>query len=171
VDLDGQRHGRHDHRNQQKDLVDGSNTPATALLRVDLSSIPANATVIAAELHVTTSNDTGDPCSVYELLEAWSESRANWNDRLQNARWSGQGATPPSRGTVTVAGPIDTSDPLAARVVALDAAMVNRWVAAPSANHGVALVMTSSDGATFRTREDPTASQRPFLRVTYVAGR
>ncbi len=152
-------------------LVDGAATPASALWRVELSDIPSTASVMSAELHLTTSNDIGDPCYVYELVESWSEASVTWSSRAKGSPWLGAGATPPSRGAIVQGGPIDTSQALTELVVAIDVALVARWVNAPAQNFGAAMTMETSDGATFKTREDSVVSQRPFLRVSYAETR
>jgi hypothetical protein len=148
-------------------LVDGASTPATSVWRADLSTVPASATVLSAELHITTSNDTGDPCTLFEVLESWSEASVTWNRRSTGMTWMGAGATPPSRGVVGIGGPIDTSTALTTRVVPLSLAVVAKWVATPAVNFGAAIVMTTAGGATFRTRNDTVAARRPFVRLTY----
>jgi hypothetical protein len=149
-------------------LARTSATPCVALFRVELAAIATTATIDAAELHLTTGQTNGDPVSVFGMLEAWDEATATFNHRLPTIVWSGPGVTPPSREMTAAAGPIDTSQQLAPRVAAVDTALVTRWVAHPEQNFGAAIVMPTTSSATFRTRDDPDPSQRPFLRVTFT---
>jgi hypothetical protein len=148
-------------------LVDGGGTPATALWRVDLSSVPATATVTAAELHIVVANDTGNSSFVFEMLESWSEANATWNRRDTDVSWSGQGASPPSRGQTAIGGPVLGFPSGNLNVVPISLEIVNKWVQTPATNFGAAMVMGNSDGTNYRTRNDSTVGRRPFLRITY----
>jgi len=150
-------------------LVDGSTQPAVTLWRVDLTTIPSSATIQVAELHVTVGNDTGDASTVFEMLESWSEGNATWNQRDTATAWTGgAGAKPGSRGTTAIGGPVGGSPSGDEKVVAIDLAVVGDWVATPATNFGAAMVMATSNGATYRTTEDGTATRRPFLHLVYV---
>lgn len=148
-------------------LVDGGGQRSTVLWRADLSAIPTTATVTAAELHIWTSDNIGGGSTVYQVLEAWDEATAHWTRRSTGTNWSAAGASPPSRGT-TAQGTITVSAQFTEYTVALTSALVAGWVTNPAQNYGAAIVTTSSSGTEFRTREDATASRRPYLRITYV---
>lgn len=147
-------------------LADGGGQPSVALWRADLAAIPATATIDGVELHIWTSNTLGDPTSIYEMLESWSEASARWADRSTGVAWSGTGAAPPSRGTVAY-GTITVTATLTEYVVAVNPVLVAKWTATPAINFGAAIVTTTFNGTAFRTREDTVAGRRPYLRVTY----
>jgi hypothetical protein len=145
--------------------VDGDK-PATALLLVDLSSIPVTATLIAADLHIWTDN-TGASVSVYKVLEAWDENAANVNIRKSGEAWSGRGASPPSRDT-TELGTISPDTSNTEKTVSLTA-LVQGWVTAPATNFGIALATTSRRGSGYHSRESNSSAstRRPFFTITY----
>ena len=147
-------------------LADGGGQRAVALWRADLSAIPPTASIDAVDLHVYTSNTTGDVTTIYAMLEAWDESTAHWTQRSTGNAWSGVGAAPPSRGT-TAYGTISVTTPLTSYVAPVEPALIAGWVSDPASNLGAALVVTGSNGTAFRTRDDVVASRRPYLRITY----
>lgn len=151
---------------QQSALADGG--PArNALFRFDLTSIATTAVVSAAELHIWTYDDPGATVTLYPVLEAWDEATATWNQRSTGVAWSAAGAAPPSRGTTPTA-TVTPSAAFTGYVVTIPAAVVAGWVADPASNHGLVLITTDSDGSRFSTKENTTASVRPYLRVTHT---
>jgi len=147
-------------------IVDGD-IQATGLVRFDLSSIPASATVDAAELILWNDGDSGELCSVYQMLEAWDEATATSNQRATGMAWLGAGATPPSRGTIAI-GAFTPATQNTAYPIAIELAVVQAWVTTSSTNHGLAIVTAQADGSRFKTRETSTAARRPMLRVAYT---
>lgn len=122
---------------------------ATSLVRCDLESIPASATVLSAVLTVRTddeASESGGTITVFRLREAWQEGdeseapgTCNWQMRTAEQVWSGAGATPPSRDTA----PLGVFAPDAedsAFSVAIPPATVRDWIEDPETNHGLALV-------------------------------
>jgi hypothetical protein len=148
-------------------LADGDTTPATALLRIDLSTIPTTATVQSAVLHVWVSNDTGANVNVYKMAQAWDEATATWLVRSTGVGWASPGAAPPSRETTVLA--TFTPDAIyAEKMGAIDTAIVQGWVTTPATNHGLAIVTADADGSAWRTRENTTVTNHPILVVTYL---
>jgi hypothetical protein len=147
-------------------LADGGSNDCAALVRFDLTAIPAGATIEAAELRIWVANDAGQTCTVFPVLEAWDAATATWNARSSNTAWTTAGAKPPSRSTVAI-GSVVASPTGSEKVLAVDPLLVAGWVAAPATNHGFAIVTTSSDGARFVTSEG-TSERRPIMRVTYT---
>jgi hypothetical protein len=41
-------------------------------------------------------------------------------------------------------------------------------VTTPATNFGLAIATVSSDGSTWRTRENPTTANHPYFAITYV---
>ncbi len=79
----------------------------------------------------------------------------------------GTGATPPSR-RANLIGSFTPATANTSYTSAIATAVVQSWVASPAANHGVAIVTSSSNGSRFKTRETAMATRRPLLRVTYT---
>jgi len=152
---------------QTSALVDGD-VRRTVVMRFDLSSVPADATIQSAALHIWTDFDEGQTCTLYPLLEAWSETAATWNRRMPGVAWSNAGAGAPGSRSMTAIGTVTPLQPNTGYVIPLDVATVAGWVANPASNHGIAFVTTNANGTRFSTREHPNPQVRPFLRVTYV---
>lgn len=151
---------------QTSALVDGD-TPRVALFRFDLSALPAQASIISADLHIWTDNDSGQTCTFYPALESWDETTTTWNVRTTGTPWATAGARPPSRST-TAAGSVLPTSANTEYTVSISPAAVAAWVATPATNFGLVIVTTEADGTRFSTRNHPTPAVRPYLRVTHV---
>jgi hypothetical protein len=147
-------------------IADGDNL-AVILLQFDLSALAPGTAITAAELHIWTAADPGEPCSFYEVLEAWDEGTATWNSRANGQLWTTAGAYPPSRAS-TVAGTISPSATNTEYTVTIDPAVVASWVTTPATNFGLAMATVNNDGPRFESREFATVARRPYLRVTHV---
>ena len=68
---------------------------ARALIKFDLSSIPANAVITSATLSLWTANDLSDntrTIRVYHLKRAFNESQPTWNLASTGVNWEVAGA-------------------------------------------------------------------------------
>jgi hypothetical protein len=148
-------------------FADGDTTPATSLLRADLTTIPANAVVQSAVLHIWVSNDTGAAVHVYQMLESWDEATATWLVRSTGVGWSAPGAAPPSRGTMSL-GSFVPDVMYAEKTATIANTIVQGWVTAPATNYGLAITTADADGSAWRTRENTTVANHPVLVVTYL---
>ena len=156
-------------------FADGGSTPKLALVRFDVSKLPAAATVVSATLRLTTRTDPSDASVIVaRMLEAWdagtgdqTTGTANWTERMPAVPWSSPGAAPPSRDTF-VLGRFTPSAETTAYDVVLDPTAVAGWVADPSTNFGVAIVDDTDDGLTLATSEASIANTRPTLTVVYT---
>ena len=147
-----------------------------ALLRFDLSSISPDAAITAASLEMwTTEYATGGALRAYPVLEEWDEGNqddaggvANWTFRTLFVAWSGEGATPPSRGTVAVA-EVEPTTTQTAVTMPLPVELVQGWVSSPADNFGIALVAVSRAGDFgFTSSEALQSRRRPELTISYV---
>jgi hypothetical protein len=155
-----------------------ANTDGPILIRVDVSAIPAFATVTAARLRfrvIAQSIAANTKIEVFEMNESWTEGTkdfedgvANYTQRNNNAAWSTAGAQPPSRdstpvATVTIPALIATGGELE---ISLPAALVTSWVTTPNTNHGIAMIV---DGSSFYcelgSSEAAASNDRPVLEV------
>ena len=150
---------------QTSALSDGDGR--VVVIRFDLTAISAGAAVTAAELHIWSDSDPGQTCTFYPLLQAWTESTATWNQRASGTAWAAAGAAPPSRSTLG-AGTVLPTSANTEYTVTIDPAVVAGWIATPATNNGFAIVSVNVDGARFSTREHPTTTHRPYLRVTHA---
>jgi hypothetical protein len=160
----------------------GAGDHEVGLLRFDLGSIPANATVTAAELRLysesgTSLLDVGNQVAIFELLEAWDEGAAtldpgtaNWDQRVAGTAWASEGAgAPGSRGSTPLAS-VAWSTMGQEHTIALPLAVVQRWVEDANANHGLAFATTQTDNADygyFLSSDNADDGKRPLLVVTF----
>lgn len=147
------------------------------LIRIDVGAVPGHARVTAAKLHfrvTSASIAAGTAIDVFALNESWTEGTgdhsggiANLTDRNPGVAWSAEGAKPPSRGataiTREIAGAVGEGDEL---VIELPEALVEGWVANPSANRGIALIVDAADFyCELGSSEFPNVELRPFLEL------
>lgn len=148
-----------------------------ALVRFDLTSIPTDAVILAAELSLFTSTIdlafSMDPANIFEVLEAWDEGdvsgapgTANWDERMPGVPWTAPGCGPGSRSTESIAS-LTAVMTGSEYVFALPVDLVGRWVAMPSDNHGLVLHTVFEDGTGIATSESTLLNHRPMLTVTF----
>lgn len=168
------------------------------LVRFDVSSIPAGATVTSAavQFHVTRAAEQSgaDPASLYRLVADWGEGSSNAGTgggltlaSAEDATWSHRfyGAPPgtPRVPWASAAGGGDFVEPASSSVSLPVAgpfvfastpqlvADVQAWVDQPSTNFGWVAAGNFSGAKTARqiaARSFPVAAQRPVLTVTYT---
>lgn len=144
---------------------------AKALLRFDVSQIPATASVVSAKLDLTVESWVSPQALVGNFLKTpwtYSASAFGWQSGGSGTAWSSPGI-----GTGDVRGPsfsflnIDASG-YQRRSVALDAASVQAWVESPSANQGIVLANRDpSKVLRIFSSEAADATKRPTLTVSY----
>jgi hypothetical protein len=141
-------------------------TNDTTLLRFDLSTVAASATVLSAQLTVKTfdqASTDGGTVLVHRMRESWSEASATFVMRNGNQAWMTDGAAPPSRDTAVIA----TLIPAAINTeytVDLPVALVQDWVENASINFGIAIVRgTSTLHVHFRSRENSPNSRLTLM--------
>ena len=128
--------------------TDGAANPdVETYLRFQLAGIGGQ--VVSARLRLqNTDNATVDGPAAYGTSTSWTEQGINWSNR-------------PAR----TSGPYDDKGAIAAGAV-------TEWDVTPLVTGngavGITLAQNSADGANFAAREDPTASRRPQLIVTYA---
>jgi hypothetical protein len=130
------------------------------LLKFDLSSIPANATVTSATLYLyENGNKTGQTTYLYRVTSSWNESTVTWNT------WS------------TAGGDFDSSTAYFAYLpeqgncmLTLDITnLVQAWVNGTYTNYGLILYSTGPNHIiSYSSKENNTASEWPKLDIVYV---
>lgn len=163
----------------QRLCADTTTDDRRILLRIDVSSIPAGAEVVGANLHIWTGTSTNDlspeTFSIYRMLESWNEGSkdaaegvASWNERKSGTAWTVAGAGNGSRDDVAVGSfvpaALDTE-----YIVPLDPALISGWVSDVDSNNGIQILAAGSNGACFASSEFATASRHPSLSVSWVA--
>lgn len=144
-----------------------SNLQQRTIIEFDISSIPAGATIISAELRLTQYNWTyyTDNITAYPLTQSWSESGATWNNRIAGSAWTNAGGTYNNSysAQTSVGGNLNYAWDLTS--------MVSAWHSATLDNNGIVLIAeneTSGNSTyTFYTKEATNSNYRPQLVISY----
>jgi len=162
-----------------------------AVLKFDLSSIPATSTINAATLmlHMSRTTSAGQGIAVRRLLANWGEGTSNatgglgeggggpattndatWVHRFYSTQlWNTPGGDfAAAASATTTVSDIGNYSWSGAGVTA----DVQQWLANPAANFGWLVRGSEATGATskqFDSRENPTAAFRPTLTVDFTA--
>jgi hypothetical protein len=135
-----------------------------SLLRFDLSSIPAGATVTSATLTLhstrTAAITAGDVLTLSRATSVWTESQT-WDLGTPSSTASGV-VTPSLAGL--------TENPAAPQPYAIPglATLVQGWVDSPGSNFGMLFTTSANLNLVFATSEHATSSARPKLEITYT---
>ena len=146
--------------------VAGTNN--TAILKLNLSSIPSGSTILSANLSlysnivVTATNVT-----IYRITEDWNESTATWNyPNNQNTNWSSRGGT-------------YNSNVITSQLISLDSRyynftitrLIQELVNGTYDNYGILLRASSSHygqtGKYVYLSSNDAASNKPILEIIY----
>jgi hypothetical protein len=133
-----------------------------ALLRFDVSRIPATASVVSATLAVTAQSWTNSQSLIGNFLAI------GWTNTGAGSSWSvpGIGPTDLTGPRFLVTG-IDASG-YQRKTVELDPESVERWIRDPAANQGVILTNPNTQRVLrIYSSEAANAAQRPTLSVTF----
>ncbi len=150
-----------------------------AMIRFDLSGLPDDAIVQAAQVELHTTVSGGLPAGsvqLFRVLQGWTEGAGNgtddavnWTNRSTSAAWTNVGVGPPSSRDTVVVGEVAPATDNTLYIVPLAAAVVQAWALASTSNHGVIFVVApsaSGNGVYFVSSEGVVA-KRPQLRVVY----
>ncbi len=151
-------------------LIDGK-PDYSALLKWDLSAIPAGKTVTAVTLTFNVVAASSQVYELYALKRDWSESEATWVTANSTTNWSTAGASnTTSDRESTVLGTLSSAS-TGTKTITLNAsgiAKVQSWVNTPSTNFGfVVQDYTTTKGLDLTSSEGVTVSQRPIITITY----
>jgi murein DD-endopeptidase MepM/ murein hydrolase activator NlpD len=126
-------------------------------MRFDLSSIPSNANVSSATLHLYGELvGNGLTIRAYPVTGSWSESSINWNNKPSIATSAYESTSFSSDGSKSMS----------------FTSFVSTWVSGTSSNYGIMLLSESSSTNNYvglGTSENNTSSRRPRLVVDYTA--
>ncbi|MGQ9585404.1 MAG: DNRLRE domain-containing protein [Anaerolineae bacterium] len=142
------------------------------ILRFDLGSIPAGATIASAtmNLHTTSAQSVPDrstTVSVYQVLRAWNEMQVTWNHALTGTPWSGGGCNGVLDRDFTEVTHVVVNQPNTAYAFDVTS-LVQGWVNVPATNFGMVLIASGPTvGYEFYSSEWAIMAERPSLTVTY----
>jgi len=129
------------------------------LIKFDLSSIPANATVTSATLYLySQDNKTGQLTSLYRVTSNWNENTATWST------WGLPGGDFDSGSSYFTFIPDQNNCMLTMDITNL----VQAWVNGTYSNYGLMLYSTGPNHIIkYSSKEDGTASKQPKLNIVY----
>lgn len=155
----------------------GAAQPYHAIIEIDISSIPAGATVSAAQWDWYGAASVAIDCVFYRLRRTdWSETQATWNIYKTSNNWTTAGGTDTTNDIDTTNAPTFTMPAAAgAFSIATSAAFVAMVQDALDTRSGIlrCLFKAVNDASLVGTKsidsaEGTTASRRPKLTVTYT---
>lgn len=156
------------------------------LLQFDLSSIPAGATIVSAELALYATAKfvvQDDTYGIYRMLQAWTEGTKSFNAPADGASWNTyDGASGWQTAGASGANDVETPNigtlllPAAGavnewKIWTLDPAKVQEWLDGILTNNG--LMIRSTEAVTknywsFASSDNATAGNRPKLTIVYA---
>jgi hypothetical protein len=160
--------------------VGSSGETRRTLLQFDLSTIPANVTLLSAALHLYVEAAAGvQNIAVYRCLVAWDEGTGNnaagdasWNQRQSGVNWSTAGANGSGTDRASSA-TVQINDPAVNTVVEANVlADVQAWYEGSATNNGWVLSYTETNNSRiklFVSSDHPAPSVRPALVVLFAS--
>ncbi len=131
-------------------------TPRDALIRFDLSFIPATATINSATAKVGERNTGAATVRVHRITAPWAEGTVTWA--------SFGGAFDPANAATFANGGLAFNGAASFDLTAL----VQSWVNGTKANNGVLLEETGAPRTTYQSSEAAVTAQHPSLAVCYL---
>jgi hypothetical protein len=142
----------------------------TALIRWDVSSIPAGSRVLSAEITFWVTGKLVGDCKVYALNLPFDELEANYRMAKAGLMWRTLGAqSDQDRGTVPVSA--IAPEKMGFHTAFLDPATVQGWVNQPGKNFGILIAGPDANIWGLEARETATPERRPKLTITYISGK
>jgi hypothetical protein len=152
------------------DSPDFSGLRVHALVRWDVSAIPAGARVTRVRLALQILDWPGNfaSCEIRPLRRDWDEATATWRNATASVAWETAGALGNADHVVSeVVGALAPRDngPYTIDFTQDGIDEVQRWVDDPSKNFGLVVYDSSTDGMEIATRESAAVGDRPRLIV------
>jgi hypothetical protein len=144
---------------------DSATVERRSLLRFDLSSIPAGATITAAEFAFYVTAE-GQGFNMYRMLVPWDEATVTYAS-IGNRHFAADGVD----AETAVAASWTGHDGLTGfSSVSIPPATVQDWISGALTNNGWLMIATDNpggDGQQLASREETTQANRPKLTITY----
>jgi len=153
-----------------------NNRVARSLLKFDLSTIPANATINSAVLSLWTSSNLSSntrTIRVYRLNRAFNETQATWSIAATGISWQTAGASGVNDRESTSIGSVmilNNEAPNIEKPIVLTPAKIQEMVNGTFPNRGFIVVADTEldDRFNYKTSDSATANQRPKLVIQYT---
>jgi hypothetical protein len=157
---------------------DTANKYAHGLIKFDLSSLPANATIVSATLSLWTSGDlsnTNRTIQVYRLKNPFVEGQVTWNRSATGVNWQVAGASGAKDKETNAIGSvlILANESLnTEKQIGLDPAKIQELVNGTFTNNGFILIADTEldDRFNYKTSDTSNTVQRPKLLIQYTVG-
>ncbi len=148
-------------------LANKTNSQKRALMKFDLSTIPAGSTIQSAQLVLNLEgigSGAATSVAVHHATVDWSEDQSNWTAATLTSNWGTPGGDYSSQVWAQVA-----VDPLLLGSTSWDlTALIKQWFNGELSNHGIALVAAEgANNVDFTARESPLSANRPKLEISY----
>lgn len=135
----------------------------TSLLRFDLSTIPANVTIVSAQLDFYVDSE-GQGFDMYRMKVPWNEATASFSS-IGNKHFVPDGFDAEVAASERWPGVDGYTGPI---TVSVSPSTIRAWVSGSMTNNGWLMVAAhDSDGVQLRSSEHATVSSRPKLTVVY----
>lgn len=146
----------------------------SALLKWDIATIPAGSVVQSVSIQLQVTNGSTQSYELYEMKRNWVEANASWVYYASGKIWTGLGAQASAdRGTTALGSLTNTgTGVVTVNLNSAGVALVQKWVNDPSTNFGFVMqdYASSSDNASFNSREAGAAATRPLFSIKYATG-
>jgi hypothetical protein len=143
------------------DELTGCGKDVSALLKWDVSKIPAGSQIRSVTFTLNVTNSSSQSSQVDGLKRTWVESAATWISYANKKRWEIAGASgaldreSQEAGTMT---PAATGN----QTLYLSPTLAQSWLNSPASNNGFLIANASNtEGVDFSSRESTTSSLRP----------
>jgi hypothetical protein len=148
----------------------GSSQDLWALVKWDVSDLPAGSTVLGASITFN-AVDPGGPYSAYQVRRDWSEGEASWRQWRNGKSWQADGGHGANDRGSTPLGTFNFGTGLLSFSLNADGiALVQDWVDGVQPNYGFMLGdSASTNGLDLDSSETASPGNRPKLSITYVA--
>lgn len=154
-------------------IVDGS-PDLGALIRWDVSPVPAGDFIKTASIRLNITNESGDKYHIYQLLRNWNESQVTWNQYASGSNWQTGGAQGASDRSNSSLGTTPGSGTTGLETFNLNASgrqLIASWADSSVSNYGITIQdYTLSNSYRFDSSEGATPPRLTVEHCSIFAG-